>query len=87
MSNITTTNILNLDNSNFKDIPLGTDDYDLYTPNSFILGDATKETNNWYNEKSNIDPTKAWLVRDSLFSYSTADDINNNNLTTRIVIK
>ena len=87
MANITTSNTLNLENSLFKDIPLGTDDYDLYTPNSFILGDATKETNAWYNQTNHIDMTKAWLVRSNLFSYTTDDDINNNNLTTRIVIK
>ena len=85
MANLTTTDSINLNNSFFNGTPLGTDDYDLYTPNSFILGDATKEL--IQNNNSNLDTTKNWIVRSNLYSYSTSNDIESNNITTRIVVK
>ena len=87
MSNVTTTEALNLNNSHFSDIPLGTDDYDLYQANSFILGDATKETTGWYNTKGNIDINNSWISRNNVFGYNSTDDIQDENLTTRIIIK
>ncbi len=82
MANITTIDSLNLNNSFFNGTPLGTDDYDLYTPNSFILGDATKELS-----QKNIDTTNNWIIRSNLYDYSTSNDIESNNITTRIVVK
>ena len=82
MANITTTDSLNLNNSFFNGTPLGTDDYDLYTSNSFILGDATKELS-----QKNIDTTNNWIIRSNLSDYSTSNDIESNNITTRIVVK
>lgn len=82
MANITTTDSLNLNNSFFDGTPLGTDDYDLYTSNSFILGDATKELS-----QKNIDTTNNWIIRSNLYDYSTSNDIESNNITTRIVVK
>lgn len=82
MANITTTDSLNLNNSFFNGTPLGTDDYDLYTSNSFILGDATKELS-----QKNIDTTNNWIIRSNLYDYSTSNDIESNNITTRIVVK
>lgn len=91
MSNIAKTGELNLDNSQFSGTPLGTDDYDLYNRDYFILGDATKELsltgNNWYNTNSLINPSFNWIVRINLYGYNTSNDIKDNNLTTRIVIK
>ena len=87
MGNITTDNSLNLDNSFFKDIPIGTDDYDLYQKDSFILGDATKETINWYSTVGTLNSEKSWIVRNNIFGYTSEDDIQNDNITTRIVIK
>jgi len=87
MGNITTTDSLNLNNSSFSDVPIGTDDYDLYQNNSFILGDATKEINGWYNTSGNIDINNSWIVRNNIFGYDTSNDIQSEDLTTRIVIK
>ena len=87
MGNITDNDSLNLNNSYFKDIPLGTDDYDLYSKNMFILGDATNEINKWYNIDNNVNKEKHWFVRNNVFGYASEDDIQNENITTRIVIK
>ena len=80
MSNISNDNNLNLSNSYFDSTPIGTDDYDLYQNDTFILGDATKEF-------SNNTTTYNWYTRTGIFSYSTSNDIKDNNLTTRIVTK
>ena len=85
MGNITTTDSLNLNNSFFSDVPVGTDDYDLYQNGAFILGDATSEVNSWFSE--NHDLSNPWIIRSNVFGYSTSDDTNNSSLTTRIVIK
>lgn len=84
MGNITKNNTLNLDNSYFKNVPIGTDDYDSYNIDSFILGDATKEVST-----SNINTNYNWIIRgnNNIFSYNTSNDIKSNNITTRIVIK
>lgn len=87
MGNITITNTLNLENSHFNDIPLGTDDYDLYYKDTFILGDATRETKNWYNTTSKISNQANWFIRNDVFGYNNSFDVEDNNITTRIVIK
>ncbi len=87
MGNITTTGTLNLNNSFFSTVPVGTDDYDLYQNGEFILGDATKETTGWYNTNGNIDLNNSWFVRNNIFGYNTINDIKNDEITTRIVIK
>ena len=91
MGNITSGNSLNLENSYFNEMPIGTDDYDLYSTNTFILGDATQElslnNSNWFNSSANIVPGTNWYVRNSLYGYSTSNDIKDSKLTTRIVVK
>ena len=91
MANITTTGSLNLNNSFFNGTPLGTDDYDLYQENTFILGDATNELSlgntNWYNTNNKIFLQSNWIIRSNLYGYNTSNDIEANNITTRIVIK
>ena len=87
MGNITLTDSLNLNNSSFSSIPVGTDDYDLYQNNSFILGDATKEAMNWYSSESNLDTNNNWIVRSNIFGYNTVNDIQSDEITSRIVIK
>ena len=87
MANLSLTGTLNLENSHFKDVPIGTDDYDLYQEGSFILGDATKEISGWYDLNNNLDYTKTWIVRDNIFGYSSEDDIESENISTRIIIK
>ena len=84
MSNITNNGTLNIDNSNFKNLIIDTDDYELYEKYTFILGDATKEISS-----SSINPQYEWIIRgnNNIFSYSTSNDIKDNNLTTRIVIR
>ncbi len=75
-------------------------DYDLYLPNTFILGDATLEvtTNNqsWDNGLANfINPTNNWFVRggiatvesDSMYSYRASSDLASEYISTRIIIK
>ncbi len=80
MSNISNDTNLNLSSSSFGSTPIGTDDVDLYQNNTFILGDATKEIA--------TSPTNYnWYIRTGLFTYSTSNDVKDNNLTTRIVIK
>ena len=87
MGNITTNDTINLTNTHFIDIPLGSDDYDLYQKDTFILGDATKETNGWYNLDNSINDEKNWFVRNNVFGYTNELDIQSDNITTRIVIK
>lgn len=84
MGNITTNGSLNLNNSFFQDTPLGIDDYDLYTPNSFILGDATKEL---LPNNSSQNLTSNWIIRNNLYNYWTSNDAKLNNVTTRVVVK
>lgn len=86
MGNISETNTLNLDNSYFTDVPLGVDDYDLYQTDSFILGDATKETNTWYDLNSSLN-NGSWIIRNNGFGYSSTNDIQSDDISTRIVIK
>ena len=75
-------------------------DYDLYTPNTFILGDATKEilleNNSWYNNKSIfIDETNNWFIRggigpigeNGIFYYNATTDSANQHISTRMAIK
>ena len=91
MGNISSSNTLNLDNSYFNEVPVGTDDYDLYSVNTFILGDATKElslgNNNWNNSTNTINENTNWIIRNNLYGYGTSNDVKDENLTTRIVIK
>ena len=91
MGNISADNSLNLTASFFKDVPIGTDDYDLYGINSFILGDATKELSingsNWYDGIASMNSNNNWIIRSSLYGYETSLDIESDNLTTRIVTK
>lgn len=84
MANISIDNNLNLNNSYFKNIPIGTDDYDLYHKNTFILGDGTREVTT-----KNIENDYNWIIRggNSIFDYDTSNDIKSDNLSTRIVIK
>ena len=84
MGNISKDGTLNLDNSYFKNVPIGTDDYDIYTNDSFILGDATKEIS-----QEIINNEYSWIIRgnNSIFSYSTINDDKNQNISTRIVTK
>ena len=91
MGNITSNNSLNLDNSYFNEMPIGTDDYDLYLANTFILGDATKELSlgntNWYDGSATTTPDTNWFVRKNMYGYTTSNDVKDDNLTTRIVLK
>ena len=87
MGNISNDGTLNLNGSHFADVPVGTDDYDMYQEGTFILGDATKETFNWYDLSNNIDSNNTWIVRNKVFGYKTTNDIQDNDITTRIVIK
>ena len=93
-------NALNLNNTHFKNIPISNNDYDLYYDNTFILGDATKELsldkNIWSNGKNTfIDDTNNWFIRggianqnnSTIYNYAATSDINNEYITTRIVIK
>lgn len=84
MGNISKNGSLNLDNSYFKNVPIGTDDYDLYSIDNFILGDATKEISSL-----NINTNYNWITRGNkdIFNYSTSNDIKDDNITTRIVTK
>lgn len=82
MSNISSNNFLNLDNSHFEGMPIGTDDYDLYVKDTFIVGDATKEISD-----KNINNNFDWIIRKNMFDYDTSNDIQSANLCTRIVLK
>ena len=87
MANISKTSALDLENSYFADVPLGSDDYDLYQNDSFILGDATKEINGWYELNNSINQDQKWIVRNRLFEYTSSNDIQDEDITTRIIIK
>ena len=83
MGNISKDNSLNLNNSYFKNVPIGTDDYDLYNVDKFILGDATKEVSN-----IEINNEYNWIIRENgIFNYSTSNDVKSDNISTRIVTK
>lgn len=101
MANYTTKDSeISLTNSNFQNIAISNNDYDLYYNNSFILGDATKELllNNgiWdSNNYSYMDSINNWLSRGgianesspTIFNYNYTTDNASDNLTTRIIIK
>ena len=91
MGNISRGSSINLDNAYFNEVPVGTDDYDLYSEGTFILGDATKELSlgetNWYDSMVDLKENTNWIFRNSLYGYGTSNDVKDNNLTTRIVIK
>ena len=91
-------NDLNLNNALFKDVAISNDDYNLYTKDSFILGDATKEISItggiWYNNtNNNINDVNNWIIRGGnttesykgIFAYSATNDITSEYITTRIV--
>lgn len=93
-------NNLILDNTHFETIPTNKNDYDLYQPNTFILGDATKEISleegSWYNNNALfINETNNWFIRggigetenNGIFYYNATTDTFNEHITTRIVIK
>lgn len=93
-------NDLNLNNALFKDVAISNDDYNLYTKDSFILGDATKEISItggiWYGNTSNtINDTNNWIIRGGnttesykgIFAYSATNDITSEYISTRIVSK
>ena len=73
MANYTNNNQLSLINSHFSGVPILNSDYDLYSKNSFILGDATLEVmidnssnGSWYNNHSVfIDEIHDWFIRGS----------------------
>ncbi len=73
MANYTNNNDLSLINSHFSGIPILNSDYNLYSKDSFILGDATKEimldnssNGAWYNNHSIfIDEIHDWFIRGS----------------------
>lgn len=80
MSNISENDNINLTNTHFSNTPIGNDDYEIYTNGSFILGDATREFNKF-------DTLYNFYIRRGLFEYSTSNDIEDENITTRIVLK
>jgi len=90
---------VSLDNLEQPNINIKTQNYDLYYPNTFILGDATLEVtiNNisWNNGLANfINDTNNWFVRggianvetDSIFSYRASTNLTSEYLSTRIAI-
>ena len=83
MSNISTDNNLNLNNSHFQNIPIGSDDYDLYHKDTFILGDATKEV------KESTTSGFNWIIRGGkdIFDYDTSNDVKDETISTRMIIK
>ncbi len=91
MGNVSAGNSLNLTDSHFNEMPIGTDDYDLYSKDSFILGDATKElslgNSNWDNSTIKTSDSGNWFIRNSLYGYDLANDVKDNKLSTRIVVK
>lgn len=91
---------INLTNTHFGNIEINKFDYDLYTKDTFILGDATLETTlktgSWYNEQSKfVDETNTWIIRGGIastnntgiFHYNSTTDNPNRYISTRIVIK
>ena len=91
MGNITSGDSLNLNNSHFNEVPLGTDDYDLYPTDTFILGDATKELmvdgNNWFDSSITLGVDSNWIVRNNMYGYTSSNDVKDTNISTRIVTK
>lgn len=88
------------ENSNETLTSIDSSDYDFYTPNTFILGDATKEilleNASWYNNKAIfIDETNNWFIRggigpineNGIFYYNATTDSANQYISTRISIK
>lgn len=98
MGNYSENNDINLSNSNFLDVPISNDDYDRYSKDSFILGDATKElllTNGiWYNNNYSSNGSN-WIVRggnvtnnyNGIYSFGTTSDTASEYISTRIVLK
>lgn len=90
---------ISLDNLEIPNINIETYNYDLYYPNTFILGDATLEVtaNNisWSSGLANfINDTNNWFVRGgianyetgSIFSYRSTINQTSEYITTRITI-
>lgn len=88
---------ISLNNLETSNVIINSNDYDLYYPNTFILGDATLEvtTNNlsWNNGLANfINDTNNWFVRggianvetDSIFSYRASINQPSEYISTRI---
>jgi len=91
---------LSLSDTNFTNIPISNNDYNLYYENTFILGDATKELSLengiWYNNNANyISSTNNWFIRggianvnnSGIFYYNATTDIVSQYISTRIVLK
>ena len=91
-------NGLNLNNALFKDVPISNEDYDLYTKDSFILGDATKEVTKengiWYsNTMNSVNEINNWVIRGGnttgsykgIFAYGGTVDIASEYISTRLV--
>lgn len=78
------------DNSGFEEIP--TEYIDVYYSSSIkgrILGDATEETENWYDSLHQfIDGNYPFLIRgyNSIFDFSNSSGNANNDITFRMVI-
>jgi len=90
---------ISLNDFNFQSVAINNHDYDLYYPNTFILGDATQEVtaNNlsWNNGLASfINETNNWFVRggvaevetDSIYSYRASSNITSEYISTRITI-
>lgn len=86
-------------NTKFDNL-LNNNDYDLYSLNTFILGDATKEislgSGSWYNNHALfIDSINNWFIRggiglvddNGIFYYNATRDVNNEYISTRVVIR
>lgn len=86
-------------NTKFDNL-LDTDEYDIYSLNTFILGDATKEISlsdgSWYNNHALfIDSINNWFIRggiglvddNGIFYYNATRDVNNEYISTRVVIR
>ena len=93
-------NDLNFNNALFKDVPISNEDYDLYTKDTFILGDATKEVSNengiWYSSTMNsVNEINNWIIRGGnatgsykgIYAYGATNDIASEYISTRIVSK
>lgn len=91
-------NDINLNNTLFKDTPISNEDYDLYTKDSFILGDATKEllreNGIWYgNTMNGVNEVNNWIIRGGnasnnykgIYAYGATNDITSEYISTRIV--
>ena len=91
---------VSLENTHFGNTTLKDNEYTLYYKDTFVLGDATKEISLkdsiWYNNQANyINDTNNWFIRggvldmenSGIFSYNATTDINNEYISTRIIIK